>query len=228
MARKILRGPTRPRTKEPGDGVLVRIDIPPDFHPAVLAGDSPGSVTGRSALKELYEVAGRITDTARQVDDKARLAQAATPIAERALASADRGRATLVQQIAHLDSVISDAVTPPVEPQIASEIRGHWQRNGSDALTGIKKAIESGDKTTMASVLSSPAYLSGLSDANLTLLRVVAAEHVVPEKVRDRDAAADAERVVSRAIDHFTTTLAANLREWRDEDSKIIQEGLSS
>ena len=79
----------------------------------------------------------------------------------------------------------------------------------------------------MSAVLNTPAYLSGLSDENQALLRVVAARKMAPEQVQQRAETADAVQRVENAMGHFTTTIAANLREWRDEDSKIISENLT-
>lgn len=41
-----------------------------------------------------------------------------------------------------------------------------------------------------------------------------------------RSEVADALGRVERATNHFMTTIAGKLREWRDDESTIIQEGL--
>ena len=40
--------------REQETGVVVRLDIPPDYHPAVIKGESPGANSGRAALQHLY------------------------------------------------------------------------------------------------------------------------------------------------------------------------------
>ena len=48
--------------REQETGVVVRLDIPPDYHPAVIKGESPGANSGRAALQHLYEAYGKIND----------------------------------------------------------------------------------------------------------------------------------------------------------------------
>ena len=223
----IRRGTRRPPSNtEPSTGLVVRLDIPPDHHPAVVKGDSPGAATGRAALTALYEVYGKINDTARQVSDKARLATAAQPFAERALNTAGRALATLAQQIEHLDTMIEQELTPAKNSPQAGEVRAYW-RGQPKSIAPLTKLFRSKDATTISAILSAPSYLSGLDDAQQGLLRVIAAETIAPDKVQQRAEAADAARRVEHAMNHFTETIAANLREWRDEDSKIISDNLS-
>ena len=132
---------------------------------------------------------------------------------------------TLWAQVEHLDKEIAQTLKPPVEPALAAQIRAHWAGN-REALPGVKKAIDEGDVATMSAVLNAPAYLSGLSDKNQAVLRQVAARRLAPEKVRQRSEATDALERVEAATNHFMTTIADRLREWRDEDAKIIQEVL--
>lgn len=206
-------------------GIVVRLDIPPDHHPAVVKGDSPGANLGRQALTGIYDAYGKINDTAARVQDKGRLASAAQPFAERAVQQAGRAITTLRSQVDHLDGEIAKAIAPPVEPNLAGQIRAHWAQS-SNALHGLKKAVENGDATTMSAVLSCPAYLSGLDEKQQGLLRTIAARAVAPDKVQQRTEAADALARVERATEHFMETIAGRLREWRDEDAKIIQEAL--
>ena len=206
-------------------GIVIRLDIPPDHHPAVVKGDGPGATLGRAALTGIYEAYGKINDTAAKVADKGRLASAAQPFAERAVQQAGRAVTTLRKQVEHLDSEIATALKPPVEPNLAGQIRAHWAQSGK-ALTGVKAAIDDGDTATMSAVLSAPAYLSGLTDKSQATLRLVAAAAVAPDMVARRGETADALARVERATDHFMQTIAGRLREWRDDDAKIIQESL--
>ena len=146
-------------------------------------------------------------------------------LAEHAVQSAGRAMTTLRKQVEHLDSEIATALKPPVEPNLAGQIRAHWAQSGK-ALTGVKAAIDDGDTATMSAVLSAPAYLSGLTDKSQAALRLVAAAAVAPDMVAQRGEAADALARVERATDHFMQTIAGRLREWRDEDATIIQESL--
>ena len=138
---------------------------------------------------------------------------------------AGRAVTTLQSQIKHLDGEIAQALRPPVEPNLAGQIRAHWSGSGK-ALTGVRRAIQDGDTATMSAVLDAPAYLSGLSDKDQAALRLIAAQKLAPDKVQQRSEAADALERVERATNHFMQTIAGRLREWRDDDAKIIQEAL--
>ncbi len=213
-------------SKQDNHGIAIRLDIPPDHHPTVIQGDSPGAVTGRGALTAIYDAIGKINDTAARVKDKGRLASAAQPFAERAVQSVGRAMETLKKQVEHLDSQIDTAISPPVDPTLAGQIRTYWANSGSKALPGLRKAIEEGDAATISAVLHTPAYLSGLSDENQELLRQIATKRYAPDKTVQRAEAADALQRVERATNFFMETIAGNLRKWRDDDAKIIQEGL--
>ena len=132
---------------------------------------------------------------------------------------------TLKKQVEHLDSQIDTAISPPVEPNLAGQIRDYWANSGS-SLPGLRKAIEDGDAATMSAVLHTPAYLSGISDDNQEILRVVATKRYAPDKTVQRAEAADGLQRVERTTNFFMETIAGNLRKWRDDDAKIIQEGL--
>lgn len=127
-----------PEKAEPSTGVVVRLDIPPDHHPAVIKGDSPGAQLGREALTGIYDANGKINDTAAQVRDKGRLASAALPFAERAVQQAGRAINTLQQQAQHLDREIAQMLThQPSSPQ-ATEVRGYWQARSPGTNRGAE------------------------------------------------------------------------------------------
>jgi len=211
---------------EQTEGVVVRIDIPPDHHPDLIRGESPGAALGRETLTRLYDAYGKINDVAKQVTDKGRLAAAAQPFAERAVHTAGANINRLRQQVEHLDAEIGRALAPPVEPQLASQIRAHWAQQGSEKITGLGRAIKEGDITTTAAVLCAPAYLSGLTADNQAMLRMMAAQRFAPEQVQARAEAADALERADRATRHFMTKMAASIREWSDKDQRVIEEGL--
>lgn len=209
-------------------GIVIRLDIPPDHHPATVRGESPGANLGRRALTGIYDAYGKINDTAAAVADKGRLASAAQPFAEKAVANAGRAMATLKAQIEHLDGEIAQRLRPTVEPNLAGQIRAHWAgAPGAKALEGVRKAIADGDAATMSAVLSAPAYLSGLSDKSQAVLRLVAAEHFAPEQTARRNETVDALDRVEKANSHFMETIAGRLNEWRDDDARVIQENLT-
>jgi hypothetical protein len=213
-----------PEEKE--TGTVIHLSVPLDHHPGTIRGESPGASLGRAALSTLYDGAAAINTTAERVQDKARLASAAQPYAERALASAGRALATMRAQVGHLDREIASALRPTVDPTLAGQIRSHWARQGAGALPGLRAAIDQGDLATIGAVLGAPAYLSGLSPESMALLRDIAARRLAPAQVSARAETADALSRVERATSHFASSTAEKIREWRSVDDKIIREGL--
>lgn len=212
---------------EKDTAVIVRLDIPPSTHPATIKGKSPGANLGRATLTSIYDAYARVNDVASQVTDKGRLASAATPFIERAIKQAGRCIETLDQQIKSLDTLIAEKINTPVEPNLAGQIRSHFAARKS-AMSEIGAAIEAGDTATASAVLRGPAYLSGLTEKNQAVLRMVAGKRFAPDEVTARDEAVAARERVETAGDHFMETMAVNLRAWSDTDHKILEKEFGS
>ena len=215
-----------PTNPSDAHGVVVRLDVPPSSHPAVIKGDTPGAKLGRSALTSLYDAYGKINDTAARVSDKSKLAVAAQPFAERAIHAAEQVTIKLTAQIAHHDASIAKALAVPVEPNLAGQIRSHFAANGK-ALQQVHKLIAEGDAVTMAAVLNAPSYLSGLDDKQQGVLRLEAAKRFAPDAVQAREESAAALGRVETAGAVFVSSVGDKLREWSNVESDIIKDGLS-
>lgn len=216
-----------PENQNQDAGVVVRLDVPLDHHPAAVTGESSGAQIGRRALEGIYSCVGRVNDTALRVSDKARLAQAAQPVCEGAVKSAGAAIDRLRARIDGLDSEVAQILKAPVEPHQAGQIRDYWRgQTGAKGLGGIRKAIEEGDGVTVSAVLNAPAYLSGLTPENQALLRTMAAEVFAPQQTLERTESAQALQRVEKAVGWFVDTMTEKLRTWRDEDARIIEEGL--
>ncbi len=203
----------------------VRIDIPLDHHPLAIKGDTPGAVNGRAALKTIYDAYGRINDTAEVVNDKGKLAQAAQPFAERAIAQAGRTAEGLASQISQLDTQMQQKLTHQPNSQQALEVRAYWARQ-DDVFGPASVKVRAGDLVTISALLNAPAYLSGLTDEQQVILRNQALNTVAPELVQRRTEATRSLELVEVALNHFTKITSAKIVEWRDEDSKLLAERL--
>ena len=206
---------------------VVRIDISPSSHPDLIQGTSPGAVVGRGALESMYTAFGKINDTAEKVRDKPRLAAAVQPFAERAISHAGRAIDTLTAQVKSLSKQITEKITPGVEPSMGVSIRDYWaQHDGPKALMGIKAAIDANDITTVSALFRAPAYLSGLTEKNYTVLRDVAAQHFAGEQVIHLAEARAALGNVETALSDFTEKVGAHLASWKDDDARILEKEL--
>lgn len=76
------------------------------------------------------------------------------------------------QAIAAIDAEIEKQLALSDGPH-GTEIRGHMRsiKKANDRLTFAHEAIKSGDTATVGAILSAPAYLSGLSEKELSTLR---------------------------------------------------------
>lgn len=200
----------------------IRIDIPPDHHPETLKGESHGTQAGKSALTHIYEAYGKINDAAKSVQDKGRLATRAQPFAEAAIRKADDSLVVLRGQQKHLKSEIDGLVKPSLPAQLAAEIRSYWASQ-KDTATKAMQLIKAGDINTTAAILTGPAYLSGLDDEMQATLFDIATDtfaSVQKQALNETDAAL---AKVERALDHFSQTMAGNIREWRDKDHQHLE-----
>ncbi|MGX8013736.1 hypothetical protein ACVDG8_034595 [Mesorhizobium sp. ORM8.1] len=107
----------------------------------------------------------------------------------------------------------------------SNEIRSHFKamKNG-DALSLALKAIEAGDKETMAAVLGGPAYLAGLSDDQRNMLHNQMAEKLAGDLVTRKKVIQKAIGINSRAFDELMFAVGAIFPKHRvDEIRNAIQ-----
>lgn len=210
------------------DTLPVRIDIPPDAHPGVIRGDTQGSQLARAVLTDLYSTTAKINDTAKQVEDRARLAAAAAPIAEKVTRRAGEALATLAARQEAIQGQIEKAITPRGCPTTAAQIRSHFAGQGAAASQEAMKAVRSGCQATAAAILSAPAYLSGLNENSYSLLRKAASEQFAPELVNELIETRAAHTKVDRAANSFVDQIGPRLRSWADTTDQAIKKGLQS
>lgn len=76
----------------------------------------------------------------------------------------DSTRATLVKQIAHFESELTQPVEAKAAAPIAREIRDHVKGLSPDKRMGfLEQALKAGDAVTLSSLLGAPCYLSGMT-----------------------------------------------------------------
>ncbi len=207
----------------PTKDTIIRIDIPADHHPGMLKGDSLGTGIGREALAHIYDAYGKINDVARAVEDKGRLATRVQPFAETAIAKADTLLGKLRALDTHLRKAVNEALSPVQVPNERSDIRSFW-RSRKSPFTELVPLVDAGDMATIGAVLSGPAYLSGLTAEQQGVLRERAEQVIRPDETAHLKEVRAATSRVERALSHFVDTMAGNLRSWRDDDQKHLEQ----
>ena len=115
------------------------------------------------------------------------------------------GRVKELQSYADsLEKAVAEAVDDPTRRTseglaLAGEIRTHLKGLAKgERVTFVKRAIDEGDRRTVAAVLHAPPYLSGLTDRQLGTLRDFAANAFAPtEHAQARATRAAIDRVTS-------------------------------
>jgi hypothetical protein len=107
------------------------------------------------------------------------------PVPENLINAADRSlrrvSATIDARSASLERHIKALDDPSAKTPIAAEIRSHVKSLKKPAkLMFLQKAIEEGDKRTVAAVLAGPAYLSGLDTEMHNTIHAMAADKFAP------------------------------------------------
>jgi hypothetical protein len=84
---------------------------------------------------------------------------------------------------------------------LASEVRAHMKgmKRAAERLGHASRAVDAEDKTTVAAILHAPAYLSGLTDEGLAVVRARAAAKFAPLDSAQLDATDAAIRQVMGA-----------------------------
>lgn len=205
---------------------VVRLDIPATCHPATIRGKSEAQDHARAALTTLYEVYGTINDTAAKVKDKARLATAAKPVAERALTRVDKTIGDIVKSREKIARQIDEALSSKSRDSINTQVRDHFRRleGKGAAVKAINERIAAGDLVTVTAVLQGPAYLSGLTDKEYKTVRDRAELQFCAENVVLRNEADDALTRLAQARTAMIDDLGPRFRTWEDADGKAIDQ----
>ena len=80
---------------------------------------------------------------------------------------------------------------------------------------------------TVSAILAGPAYLSGLSEDNILILRDQAAQALAPEKHATLAETCLALQTLDHAVESFTEKTTAMLNKWQSKDAAIIQDTLN-
>ena len=145
-------------------------DTEPLFGPVVEAFDLAYRTV--SSIHEAREAAKNdltLTENARLVA----VADFADKVTERATKAFDYATTKLTGQIAQLEAALSEPVQARAAHTISVEIRAYvkgLKAEGGSILDFVRRAIDAGDHETCGAVLSAPAYLSGMTPEQQTVM----------------------------------------------------------
>ncbi|MFN4134961.1 MAG: hypothetical protein ACK4G2_04860 [Novosphingobium sp.] len=210
------RPPARP-LKRPSNR---DVDVPIDHHPGTIRGDGPSAQSARAAMTAMHDAWTRIAEAAADEGiDPPRLAKAAQSAMERALTAADRATSAIDGRVKELETAITAAVQPRVDPTLAAEVRAYWREKGW--ASGLVEALRA-DARTASAILSAPGYLSGLDAERLETMRRIAVDAHAREHQAALDEALHARRKVETASGRMIELVAPRLREWSEPESERL------
>jgi hypothetical protein len=186
------------------DNIPIRSDVPISMHPGVLAGEAKvldtaeptvgrqALAAGREGLTALYSCYGQIEEAEQAMrrasngrpaeDGRDELAAAAKKAYDRAFLTVERRVAELTKLRDGLGAKVATAIDDPNRKTIeglsvATSIREH-AKSLPDAkrFQFARAAVAAGDLRTVSALLAAPAYLSGLTDEQLAVVRDQAAQ----------------------------------------------------
>ena len=152
---------------------------------------------------EVRMVNGRPTRLAAGAVDQ--LVSATEAASTRVLASVQKGFDDLANIERQLEEAVATAIDDPgrktpVGLSVATEIRAHVKGLSDTKRSSFAyAAVEAGDKQTVAALLHAPAYLSGLTDKQMTALRQRAAYAFAPTESAQLEAVSKASNMVAAA-----------------------------
>lgn len=205
--------------------------MPLDLTPGAVLGDGPSAKEARTALSGLEQAWNLIREAASSDDVKvADLAKHGQKALETGLAKVDRAEAAVTAQVAAISSSIDAIIMPPQSDEFAGEIRTYWRhqntdiRNGKQHVKSLSSLIEAvkQDKRTVSAILSAPAYLSGLSDDNMAVLRDQAVSTWAPDQQAKLNEAKASLSRVQKARDRAISFLAPKIRTWAEPESTAL------
>ena len=173
-------------------------DTAPLFGPVESAFDlAYRTISSIHAAREAAQNDLTLTEAARVV----KTADFADSLMERATRAFDYADSTLVNNIAALDKALSEPVQARAAHTISVEIRAHvkgLKAEGGSILDFVQRAIDSGDHDTVSAILGSPAYLSGMTPEQQTVMLRRYHEKANPQTAKRLAAAKAAQAYLGR------------------------------
>jgi hypothetical protein len=210
----------RPPARPPKPAVSREVAVPIDHHPGTIQGEGPSAQSARAAMTAMHDAWTRIAEAAADSTiDPPRLAKAAQGAMERALTASDRATSAIDGRVKELETAITAAVQPRVDPTLAAEMRAYWRERGW--ASGLVEAMRE-DARTASAILSAPGYLSGLDPERLATMRRIAVDAHAREHQAALDEALHARRKVETASGRMIELVAPRLREWTEPESESL------
>lgn len=198
--------------------------VPPDHHPDALGPEIKCNTYGTAyrALTELHNVHTQLIDTARSVANKAELAKTVEPIAIRAIKAMQSSIEALDRQIEHAETEITKSLGSGIG-QIAQEVRTVVRSVPErERMAFVRGLVASRDVEALKAIAAVNPMLSGLDETAYGFVRSECERLTAPAYVQERDVGRAARQRMARALEHFDSTMANNVRRWRSSDDQKL------
>lgn len=198
--------------------------VPPDHHPDALGPEVKCNTYGTAyrALTELHNVHTQLIDTAKSVTNKAELAKTVEPIAIRAIKAMQSSIEALDRQIAHADAEIVKSLGSGIGA-LAQETRTVVRSvPDRERMAFVRGLVATGDREALKAIAAVNPMLSGLTPEIYDYVRSETERLTAPAYVQERDIGRAARQRMARALEHFDSTMAANVRRWRGSDDQKL------
>lgn len=230
------QNPARPLTealqkRRPSVGNLQPVDpgfvdrVPPDHHPDALGPPLEKVNTYQTAyrgLNELHNVHVQLIDTAKTVQNKAELAKTVEPIAVRAIKAMQSSIEALDRQIEHAETEITKSLGSGIGA-LAQETRTVVRSvPEKERMAFVRGLVATGDLEALKAIASVNPMLSGLDEVAYGFVRSETERLTAPAYVQERDVGRAARTRMSRALEHFDSTMSSNIRRWRGSDDQKL------
>lgn len=198
--------------------------VPPDHHPDALGPEIKCNTYGTAyrALSELHGVHSQLIDTAKTVANKAELAKTVEPIAIRAIKAMQSSMEALDRQVAHAEQEITKSLGSGIGA-LAQETRTVVRSvPEKERMAFVRGLVATGDLEALKAIAAVNPMLSGLDATMYEYVRSETERLTAPAYVQERDVGRAARQRMKRALEHFDSTMANNVRRWRGSDDQKL------
>ena len=187
-------------------------NVPLDFSPGALKGDSPATRTAQAALNTLTCGVQALSAAAKEADmDK--LGPAARRKLNEIEKSLSSANATMAAQLNHYDQQIASAIAPRISDALGAELRTFLRGRPAAEIA----ALAMDDPRVSAAVLSAPRALVGLKKHEVEQVRAQATQAHSKELSALRKEATKASDRLVRAADWLTANVGTKVVAWELE-----------
>lgn len=194
---------------------------PIDFDHRTVRGDTPAAVSARQTLQVLTDTWRTIAEAAAGDEPLPQLGKVAQAALSTGLRRVDNTLADVGKAIKTAEANIHANTQPPVQPTLAAEVRSEVARLVRGKTSKFEQVVENAktDVRVASSILSAPAFLSGLTQKQYDTVKTMAESTFAPDAVANLKTARGAEAKLTTARDRAIQALGPKLALWQNPES---------